>query len=112
MPKNKELSADIINSVVDENDTLSNVLNAGSSGTHRVTYGSADSYKYVGDIILGDSDYANEFVSTLINKIVKTYMIRNEFRNPLARLKKGAINEGDAVEELVVELSQDRKSVV
>lgn len=106
MAKNKELSADIINSVVDENDTLSNVLNAGSSGTHRVTYGSADSYKYVGDIILGDSDYANEFVSTLINKIVKTYMIRNEFRNPLARLKKGAINEGDAVEELVVELSQ------
>lgn len=106
MAKNKELSADIINSVVDENGTLSNVLNAGSSGTHRVTYGSADSYKYVGDIILGDSDYANEFVSTLINKIVKTYMIRNEFRNPLARLKKGAINEGDAVEELVVELSQ------
>ena len=106
MAKNKELSADIINSVVAENDTLSNVLNAGSSGTHRVTYGSADSYKYVGDIILGDSDYANEFVSTLINKIVKSYMIRNEFRNPLARLKKGVINEGDAVEELVVELSQ------
>lgn len=106
MAKNKELSADIINSVVGESDTLSNVLSAGSSGTYRVTYGSADSYKYVGDIILGDSDYANEFVSTLINKIVKTYMIRNEFRNPLARLKKGAINEGDAVEELVVELSQ------
>lgn len=106
MPKNKELSADIINSVVAENDTLSNVLSAGSHGIHRVTYGSADSYKYVGDIILGDSDYANEFVSTLINKIVKSYMIRNEFRNPLARLKKGAINEGDAVEEMVVELSQ------
>lgn len=106
MAKNKELSADIINSVVAENDTLSNVLSAGSHGIHRVTYGSADSYKYVGDIILGDSDYANEFVSTLINKIVKSYMIRNEFRNPLARLKKGAINEGDAVEEMVVELSQ------
>lgn len=106
MAKNKELSADIINSVVAENDTLSNVLSAGSRGIHRVTYGSADSYKYVGDIILGDSDYANEFVSTLINKIVKSYMIRNEFRNPLARLKKGAINEGDAVEEMVVELSQ------
>lgn len=106
MPKNKELSADIINSVVAENGTLSNVLSAGSHGIHRVTYGSADSYKYVGDIILGDSDYANEFVSTLINKIVKSYMIRNEFRNPLARLKKGAINEGDAVEEMVVELSQ------
>lgn len=106
MAKNKELSADIINSVVAVNDTLSNVLSAGSRGTHRVTYGSADSYKYVGDIILGDSDYANEFVSTLINKIVKSYMIRNEFRNPLARLKKGAINEGDAVEEIVVELSQ------
>lgn len=106
MAKNKELSADIINSVVAENDTLSNVIRGGSRGTHRVTYGSADSYKYVGDIILGDSDYANEFVSTLINKIVKSYMIRNEFRNPLARLKKGAINEGDAVEEMVVELSQ------
>lgn len=106
MPKNKQLSADIINSVVAENDTLSTVLSTGSRGTHRVTYGSADSYKYVGDIILGDSDYANEFVTTLINKIVKSYMIRNEFRNPLARLKKGGIDEGDAVEEIVVELSQ------
>lgn len=106
MPKNKQLSADIINSVLAENDTLSTLLSAGSRGTQRVTYGSADSYKYVGDIILGDSDYANEFVTTLINKIVKSYMIRNEFRNPLARLKKGSINEGDAVEEIVVELSQ------
>lgn len=106
MAKNKQLSADIINSVVAENDTLSTVLSPGSRSTHRVTYGSADSYKYVGDIILGDSDYANEFVTTLINKIVKSYMIRNEFRNPLARLKKGGIDEGDAVEEIVVELSQ------
>lgn len=106
MAKNKQLSADIINSVVAENDTLSTVLSTGSRSTHRVTYGSADSYKYVGDIILGDSDYANEFVTTLINKIVKSYMIRNEFRNPLARLKKGGIDEGDAVEEIVVELSQ------
>lgn len=106
MPKNKQLSADIINSVVAENDALSAVLGAGKRTTHRVTYGSADTYKYVGDIILGDSDYANEFVTTLINKIVKSYMIRNEFRNPLARLKKGNIDEGDAVEEIVVELSQ------
>lgn len=106
MPKNKQLSADIINSVVAENDALSAVLGAGKCATHRVTYGSADTYKYVGDIILGDSDYANEFVTTLINKIVKSYMIRNEFRNPLARLKKGNIDEGDAVEEIVIELSQ------
>lgn len=106
MAKSKQLSADIINSVVAENDTLSTVLGAGNRNTHRVAYGSADTYKYVGDIILGDSDYANEFVTTLINKIVKSYMIRNEFRNPLARLKKGNINEGDAVEEIVVELSQ------
>lgn len=106
MAKSKQLSADIINSVVAENDTLSTVLSAGNRNTHRVTYGSADTYKYVGDIILGDSDYANEFVTTLINKIVKSYMIRNEFRNPLARLKKGNIDEGDAVEEIVVELSQ------
>lgn len=94
MAKIKQLSADIINSVVAENDTLSTALSAGSRGTYRAVYGSADTYKYVGDIILGDSDYANEYVTTLINKIVKSYLIRNEFRNPLARLKKEISTRG------------------
>lgn len=106
----KKLSADIINSVVAENATLSDALHTqqpiNGHNTYRAVYGSQDTYKYIGDIILGNSDYANEFVTTLINKIVKSYIIRNDFRNPLSRLKKGNINEGDAVEEIIVDLSQ------
>lgn len=43
---------------------------------------------------------ANEFMHTLLNKVVKTQLISKVFSNPLAPLKKGTKPLGDTVEEI------------
>ena len=43
---------------------------------------------------------ANEFMSTLLNKLVKTVVHTKMFNNPLKSLKKGNKPLGDAVEEI------------
>jgi hypothetical protein len=43
---------------------------------------------------------ANEFMGTLLNKIVKTFVHSKLFENPLKRLKKGTKPLGDGVEEI------------
>ena len=43
---------------------------------------------------------ANEFVSTLLNKVAKTMIINKAFENPLKSLKKGKKPLGDTVEEI------------
>ena len=43
---------------------------------------------------------ANEFVSTLLNKLVKSMLITKMFENPLKSLKKGKKPIGDGVEEI------------
>lgn len=45
---------------------------------------------------------ANEFVSTLLNKVVKTYIHTKIFKNPLKELKKGTKPLGDTIEEVYV----------
>lgn len=52
-------------------------------------------------MIDGDNvQVANEFVSTLLNKLVKTYVHTKMFKNPLKELKKGTKPLGDTVEEI------------
>lgn len=43
---------------------------------------------------------ANEFMNTLLNKLVKTVVLTKRFNNPLKSLKKGDIPLGDTVEEI------------
>ena len=43
---------------------------------------------------------ANEFVNTLLNKLVKSYVHTKIFKNPLKSLKKGKKPLGDTVEEI------------
>jgi hypothetical protein len=52
-------------------------------------------------MIDGDNiNVANEFMSTLLNKVVKTQLISKVFKNPLKSLKKGKKPLGDTVEEI------------
>lgn len=48
----------------------------------------------------GDPVVANEFMETLLNKIVKSVLITKSFQNPLKALKKGTKPLGDTVEEV------------
>ena len=43
---------------------------------------------------------ANEFMSTLLNKIVKSVLHTKRFSNPLKPLKKGSKPNGDTIEEI------------
>lgn len=43
---------------------------------------------------------ANEFMSTFLNKIVKSHLIKKMFTNPLKSLKQGTKPLGDGVEEI------------
>lgn len=45
---------------------------------------------------------ANEFTSTLLNKVFKSHIISKRFQNPLKSLKKGKKPLGDTVEEIYV----------
>ena len=52
-----------------------------------------------------DSDnvmVANEFTSSLLNKVFKSHIISKRFTNPLKSLKKGKKPTGDTVEEIYV----------
>ena len=48
----------------------------------------------------GDPFVANEFMESLLNKIVKSVLITKSFQNPLKALKKGTKPLGDTVEEV------------
>lgn len=45
-------------------------------------------------------EVANEFVRTLLNKVIKSHLITKRFTNPLKSLKKGKKPLGDTVEEI------------
>lgn len=49
---------------------------------------------------------ANEFISTLVNKIGKTMIYSKAYNNPLKMLKKGLVPYGDTVEQLFVRMAE------
>lgn len=56
-----------------------------------------------------DPVVANEFVETLLNKVVKTDIHNKMFQNPLKALKRGKKYTGDTVEEVYVNFAKGEK---
>ena len=56
----------------------------------------------VGAALLEDVNLANEFTSTLMNKVAFTFVHDKIFNNPLSLLKKGTKPIADTVEEVFV----------
>jgi len=48
----------------------------------------------------GNVQVANEFISTILNKLIKSIVHEKMFKNPLAPLKKGTKPLGDTIEEI------------
>jgi hypothetical protein len=83
--------------------TLLNTIRSNASATYqeRVPEATQTNIETIGAIMLGDDPViANEFMSTLLNKIVKSVLITKSFQNPLKALKKGTKPLGDTVEEI------------
>ena len=63
----------------------------------------------VGQILLGYPQMANEFISTLVNRIASVEVKSAMFNNPYADLKKGFLELGETVEEVFVSIAKARE---
>jgi hypothetical protein len=63
----------------------------------------------IGQTLLGYPQMANEFISTLVNRIASVEVKSAMFNNPYADLKKGFLELGETVEEVFVSIAKARE---
>ena len=63
----------------------------------------------VGEVLYGYPALANEFISSLINRIALVRVKSANFNNMFADLKKGYLEFGEVVEEVFVNLAKARE---
>lgn len=68
----------------------------------RVPLATQENLTIVGETIYNEKDLRNEFIRTLVNRIGLTEITGRSFKNPLKKLKRGALAFGDSVEEIYV----------
>lgn len=60
----------------------------------------------VGEILFGNPTHSNEFINALVNRIALVRMQSATFNNPYKHLKKGYLEFGESVEDILLELSR------
>lgn len=63
-------------------------------------------YLKIGEIILGTPGIANEFISTLVNRVALAILQSMDFNNPWRPLKKGYLEYGEVIEDIFVNISK------
>ena len=63
----------------------------------------------VGDVLFGYPALANEFISSLVNRIALVRVNSVTFNNEYAELKKGFLQMGETVEEVFINLTKARE---
>jgi hypothetical protein len=78
--------------------------NASATYQERIPEATRTNMEAIRYAMLGEDDVAvqvaNEFMSTLLNKLVRSVVITKRFENPLKSLKKGNKPTGDTIEEI------------
>lgn len=67
-----------------------------------------ESLQTVGEIINGDSDFANGFIKELINRIGMVFFNQRRYNNNLKALKAGRLEYGESIEEVAFGLIQGK----
>lgn len=89
-----------------------NTIRANASSTYQQYVPAIDSAKQitkVGDAICGYPALANEFISSLVNRIAFVRLKSATFNNVYAKFKKGYIETGETIEEVFVNLCKARE---
>lgn len=89
-----------------------NTIRANASQAYQSSVPSVDVERdllKVGDVLYGYPALANEFVSTLVNRIAAVPIKSATFNNPYVDLKKGFLEFGETVEEVFVQLAKARE---
>ena len=83
--------------------SILNTIRSNASNTYqeRVPEATRENVEAIRAVMIGDDPIvANEFVSTLLNKLVKSVVHTKIFTNPLKSLKQGKKPLGDTIEEI------------
>lgn len=72
----------------------------------KVPVATNENYMEVASILFSYPTLANEFISTLTNRVVKTKFFNKVFNNPLKMLHKGDLPFGKSLEQLFVEMAE------
>ena len=86
-----------------------NAIRNGATANFRNTIPSvtnADELRTFGATLEGYPALANEFVTSLLNRIAITLLRPKTYKNKLAKYKKGMIDHGEVIEEVFVELAK------
>ena len=91
---------------------IMNTIRQNASPEYQATIPAIDNYTEipkVGEVIWGYPAFANQFVSTLVNRIILTLAKSSTFNNPYRELKKGYPQFGATIEESFVEMAKARE---
>lgn len=96
----KTSSTQIANAI--RNEASDNFRNA-------VPIANGDNIREVGQAILSDTAYTNEFLSSLINRIARTLITTKIWNNPLKAYKSGMLSMGEIVQEIFVNKVEEKE---
>lgn len=91
---------------------IMNTIRQNASPEYQASIPAIDNYTEipkVGEVIWGYPAFANQFVSTLVNRIILTLAKSSTFNNPYRELKKGYPQFGATIEESFVEMAKARE---
>lgn len=90
-------------------DVINSILNSGSINYRdyipQTTEQNAESIREVGRIIMDSPNLRNNFVTDLINRVIKVYVSSKSYESPTARLKKGMLRMGETIEDIFVNMA-------
>lgn len=89
------------------NDILNAIRNT-SSDNYRNYVPTADgtNLREIGAIIVGNPTLANEFITTLVNRIGMVIINSKMYENPWTMFKQGVLNYGETIEQIFVDLAK------
>lgn len=86
---------------------LLNIIRDNASQTYRdytMSVNNVEDLHRLGNIMMDYQPIANEFCSTLINRIARVVITSKTYQNPLRFMKKGILDYGETIEEIFIEL--------
>jgi hypothetical protein len=90
-------------------DVLNAIRNASSQNYKDyvpVATPNAEVIRKIGAVLVDSPNLANEFISTLVNRIARVYISSRSYQNPWSFFKKGVLEYGETIEEIFVNIAK------
>lgn len=95
----------LTNSSVDVINAIRNSASVDFKNHVPLATADAESIREIGNIIMDNPQFQNEFLSALINRIGKVILTSKMYKNPWQMFKKGILDYGETIEEIFVDIA-------